>query len=89
MTAIPSTIQQAHRHSSHHRAEIEGSALCGCFYCETFFKPATIVDWIDEDGAGLGQTALCPSCGVDSVIGDGSGYPITLDFLSQMKQVYF
>ena len=42
----------------------------------TVFKPADILEWTDDD-----QTALCPNCGIDSVIGDKSGYPVTdLDF---------
>ncbi len=55
----------AHRHSSNHRQEIEASKVCGCFYCLAVFPPASIDEWCDEDG-----TALCPKCGIDSVIGD-------------------
>ena len=51
-------------------------------YC---FKPADILEWTDDD-----QTALCPNCGIDSVIGDKSGYPVTdLDFLKQMHTYWF
>jgi hypothetical protein len=34
---------------------------------------------------GVGQTALCPRCGIDAVIGSASGYPITQDFLQRMR----
>jgi hypothetical protein len=40
--------------------------------------------WIDED-----NTALCPFCGIDSVIGSGSHFPITREFLEQMKAYWF
>ena len=75
----------AHKHSANHRAEIEASSLCGCFCCCSMFPPAEIDDWVDGD-----PTALCPRCGIDSVIGDASGFAVTtVDFLAQMKQYWF
>ncbi len=35
------------------------------------------------------QTALCPFCNIDSLIGESSGYPITKDFLIKMKEYWF
>jgi hypothetical protein len=86
---------RAHRHSSQHRAEILASELCGCFYCCSVFKPSEIEDWVDElpdDSTAtdaVGQTALCPRCNVDSVIGSRSGYPVTPEFLKQMHDHWF
>lgn len=78
----------AHDHSSGHRAEIEASEKCGCFYCISIYPPAEIEEWIDEvDGTCV--TALCPRCGVDSVIGDKSGFPITKEFLETMHKGWF
>jgi len=74
----------AHRHSLANRAELEKSEICGCFYCLTIFPPTKIADWIDD-----GQTALCPYCPVDSVIGSASGYPITREFLERMRAHWF
>jgi hypothetical protein len=51
--------------------------------------PSAITDWIDENSAGVGQTALCATCGIDSVIGDRSGFPITEAFLSAMNRYWF
>ena len=42
-----------------------------------------------ENEKEIGQTAICPFCGIDSVIGDRSGVPITKEFLSGMNQVWF
>jgi len=80
---------RAHRHSIRHRAEVEASESCGCFYCLTIFVPAGITAWIDKDFQGVGQTALCPHCGIDSVVGSESGYPITAEFLTTMKNHWF
>ncbi len=83
------TLQEAHKHSASHRDEIIKSEKCGCFYCEKVFPSTDIREWIDEDDGGIGQTALCPECGVDSVLGDKSGFQLTADFLSEMHELWF
>lgn len=87
---------QAHTHSSQHRTELEASLLCGCFYCLAIFAPSAIDEWIDSppdapdhDAHDNGATALCPRCGIDSVIGSASGLPITAEFLGAMRRVWF
>jgi hypothetical protein len=85
---------QAHKHSSNHREEVMRSSICGCFYCLSIFIPSEILDWVDEstdetDIGESGQTALCPRCGIDSVIGSESGFPISKDFLNSMKEYWF
>jgi hypothetical protein len=60
------------------------SDLCGCFYCLEVFPSNGIQDWTDD-----GDTALCPKCGIDSVIGSVSGYPIQREFLSKMHDHWF
>jgi hypothetical protein len=81
---VPADHITAHKHSIHHRAEILASASCGCFCCLKIFPPSQIANWYDQS-----QTARCPHCGIDSVIGSGSGYPITADFLIQMEDHWF
>ena len=51
-----------------------------------FFPPKEIKDWIKDKN---GPTALCPHCGIDAVIGESSGYPITEDFLKEMNEYWF
>ncbi|TMU14646.1 cytoplasmic protein [Halomonas sp. ATBC28] len=79
----------AHSHSANHREEIEASSECGCFYCEEIFPPRKISEWCDEDDNEQGSTALCPHCGIDSVIGDASGYDISKKFLAIMHKNWF
>ncbi|HAH50431.1 MAG TPA: cytoplasmic protein [Balneola sp.] len=85
---------RAHIYSSHHREKLLQSNLCGCFYCLATYSPNEIEDWVDErkDSVEIensGQTALCPKCGIDSVIGDKSGYPIEKKFLKKMNKHWF
>ena len=42
-------------------------------------------EWIIDDQL----TGLCPYCGIDSVIGESSGYPITKEFLEKMRNYWF
>ena len=82
-------LRTAHKHSIRHRAEIEASAVCGCFYCKKTFAPSEIEDWTDTRNPVSEQTALCPRCGIDSVIGDKSGFAITPEFLAEMHKAWF
>ncbi len=81
-----SAVLAAHKHSSGHRREVEGSNLCGCFYCLAVFAPAEIESWLGDEGGG---TALCPRCCIDSVIGSAAGFPITREFLGEMHRHWF
>jgi hypothetical protein len=89
VAAFPENIRAAHRHSIYHRAEILASQSCGCFYCCSIFPPDRIVQWTDASDDGEGQTARCPECGIDSVIGDRAGSPITAELLTEMKAYWF
>lgn len=76
--------EAAHRRSIYHRQEILQSDLCGCFFCLRTFRPWEIAAWTDE-----GDTALCPFCRIDSVIGSASGFPLTDEFLRGMNKKWF
>ena len=78
-------LEAAHKHSSHHRQELADSKRCGCFYCKSVFDFSAIVDWIDNDNC-----AICPNCGIDSVLGTASGLPANdQEFLAAMHDVWF
>ena len=80
----------AHDFSIRHEEQILASEVCGCFYCLQIFGPSQIVEWIDEPQEMRGgRTALCPKCGIDSVIGSASGYPVTNAFLKRMQKKWF
>lgn len=54
---------------------------CGCFRCLATFAPEVVDEWVEErDGR---QTALCPCCGVDSVLPLGEG--VDEAFLRRMR----
>lgn len=91
-------LEGIHRDSSRHRAAIEGSQRCGCFYCLATFPPAEIADWIDPEGEtppgvddlDVGKTALCPRCGIDAVLPDAiPGVSLDENVLQQMQTYWF
>lgn len=82
--ALGTACDAALKHANRHRDELASSTSCGCFYCMRIFTFAAIVRWTDEN-----QTARCPGCGVDAVLGDASGYPIDETFLRRMHRHWF
>jgi hypothetical protein len=77
-------VDRAPAHSIRHRREILASELCGCFYCLRTFAPEEIEHWLAVE-----ETALCPHCAIDSVLGSASGFPITAEFLQRMHARWF
>lgn len=63
----PQTLRELHDLCTHNKRLITKSTLCCCFQCETIFTASEIREWCDE-GQYEGVTAVCPKCGVDSVI---------------------
>lgn len=84
MTTSIKTFMDAHKHSADHRAKVEASDQCACFYCMSVFSPSRIEEWIDDE-----RTALCPNCGIDSVIGTAAGFTLNTRFLTAMHQLWF
>ncbi len=80
-----SNIIKAHAFCTNNRDNLLSDKKCGCFHCTRIYNPLEISEWIDEGGI----TALCPYCGIDSVIGESSDYPITEDFLREMNKYWF
>lgn len=78
----------AHKFCSYHRDSILKSKECGCFYCMQKFFPNEIIYWHDRDLSGVGQTAFCPKCKIDSVIGDAD-LEFDLPFLEKMHKHWF
>lgn len=75
---------EAHDGCNDNKDIISKSNICECFYCKQTFLPTEIKEWV-----GTKDRALCPKCGIDSVIGSASGYDITSDFLENMYEYWF
>ncbi len=73
----------AGKRSMHNKIELQKSESCGCSFCGSIFTFNHINEWIDPEK----DTALCPNCGIDSVIGSASGYPVTPEFLRRVRNL--
>ncbi len=51
------------RGSFQNRDQVTAAPACGCFSCLATFPGAGVQTWVDD-----GRTALCPRCGIDSVL---------------------
>lgn len=77
---------EAHKYSFANKKMLEKDNKCGCFYCGEIFSPNEIEEWCEDDP---GWTAVCPYCGIDSVIGESAGYPLTKESLEKMHKEWF
>lgn len=80
------------------RIDIENSDECGCLTCRSIFPPSEITLWSDldrtlgDDPGGIrpdspedkGKTAVCPTCGIPTVVGSASGYTISKASLREL-----
>jgi len=78
-------VINAHKFSSNHKSDILNDGICGCFYCLNIFDPHEIKEWVRD----ISGTAICPHCGIDSIIGESSGYSIEKEFLKEMRTYFF
>lgn len=77
-------LKATHKYSYANKESVLSSKECGCFYCSRTFNPNEIVEWVRDHK----PTAICPYCGIDSVIGDNS-VSITKDLLKEMYDYFF
>ena len=86
-------LKAAHKHVIYNRSEIESSTVCCCYYCGYQFDPRDpelVLIFTDVNNRkGLDETVLCPMCGIDCVLGDGSGYPVAEPGFIQAMTTYW
>ena len=87
MTAEPysdSDLLAAHKFCTGNKEQLMTDRVWRCFHCLSIYDPQEIQTWIDN-----GTTGLCPYCGVDAILSESSGYPITKEFLQKMQRRWF
>jgi hypothetical protein len=94
----PVDLERWHSASFRNENSIQCSETLGCFYCQKIWTRGskTIEEWIDctEDEEGIEDlpqeswTALCPHCGIDSVMASADA-PITPTVLEEMNRYWF
>lgn len=77
-------LQAGHEAVILNRELVLASTDCACIYCLAVFPASSIRLWTDGSRR-FGRTALCPRCGIDSVLPDAAGFPLTPIFLQAMQ----
>lgn len=85
---IKDLLYRLHNTTFRNEKQIQNSDICGCFYCQNIFRANEVTEWCDDDGCG-DKTALCPRCGIDSVLGDASFFEITPELMALMNMMFF
>jgi hypothetical protein len=95
-TAMKNDLLVAYRFLSNNWRQVQASTMCGCCNCLQTFAPDDVVAWtglsfddVDNEDAMNKQTAVCPHCGSESVLGNGSGFSVGPEFLLQMNEAWF
>jgi len=71
-----------HKFSTANRGHISKSDKCACFFCLKIFDKSEVSDYLEDN------TALCPICGVDSVLPDSKA-ELSYILLENMYKVWF
>jgi hypothetical protein len=86
----------AYRYTTNNWAQIAASKVCGCCNCVQIFPAEEVAAWTGLDMGNMNdpkavesQTALCPRCGTEAVIGDGAGFAVNANFLARMNEAWF
>lgn len=73
-----------------HKEFLKDSKYAGCYYCCEIFPADTIEEWVRSyrrKNEAL-DCALCPNCGIDSVLPD-SKVTLNADILKRMHKYWF
>jgi hypothetical protein len=85
---VAKTIQDlydAHDYTSENAYSLFIKQECVCIYCKERFNSSEIIDHTFSSGG----VSLCPYCGIDSVIGEISGYDLSDLFIEVMYEFFF
>jgi hypothetical protein len=81
---IPEPYYSVHKDcgpGNNHRERVLASNKVGCFYCLEIYPSSEIKEWT-PDGC-----ALCPHCGIDSVLPESRH--LSPEFLEKMQKYWF
>lgn len=77
-------LEDAVNYSTYNKNQFKNNCLCGCYHCLEIFQSKEIRNWIDNQ-----ETALCPYCGIDSILTIDSGYDINEESLKELHNHWY
>lgn len=84
-------LEEAHRHTISNEQEAKRSHICTCMYCGHRFDPEqTSPEHLWDEGPARDRTLACPMCGIDAVLAEASGFPVTEpEFIKACSEQWF
>ena len=76
-------MRKAHKYTNENYKMLQHEQNCRCIYCRKEFSSLRIDEYTGDN------TALCPMCGIDAVIGELSGYKFDDDEALMMHTFFF
>lgn len=77
-------LKDLHLRTYLNASDFQSGKECCCIYCQRFFPTDKVVEFVDDD-----DTALCPYCGIDSVIALGADVEVSKELLAELNKRYF
>lgn len=65
------------------KKNLMNSNKAGCYYCRKIYPAAEVKEFLETE-----DTALCPKCGIDSVLPD-SVCDLSIETLKELHQFWF
>ncbi|WP_202410247.1 hypothetical protein [Pseudomaricurvus sp. HS19] len=78
---IDTNLSALHKQSLRNRKHQSTAHQCGCFFCLSIFDASRVTQFWDDE-----TTAVCPLCGIDSVIYDSQVESLTPGLLQALKR---
>lgn len=77
-------LKAAIGYATANRDKLKISKYAACYYCKQIYPASEVVEFCDSE-----TTALCPKCGIDSVLSDQSPYEFKIEVLEELNQFWF
>ena len=77
-------IKSAIRFATTNEQALKASQKAACYHCQAIYDANEVTDFLATE-----RTALCPKCGIDSVIPSNSPIELTPENLKILNQYWF
>jgi len=77
-------IEKAIDFATSNRVALQQSDKAGCYYCKKIYNASLVTNYLESE-----ETALCPKCGIDSVIPSKSPIELTPRNLADLNKHWF
>jgi NAD-dependent SIR2 family protein deacetylase len=77
-------IKNAIKYATSNEQDLRNSDQAGCYYCKKIYLASDVTEFIEDE-----RTALCPKCGIDSVLPSNSSIKLTPKNLAELNKYWF